>query len=428
MEPAPPLMIDPRLHEIWKDDVVVTCTPLPGETALERSILPLATQGLHLSVQNFAQAAHYKHFLYDAQQPPMIAYDACVVCHERVIPASCLTNQHGQQFLTLGLCLQCGFFQHSRRPPRAWYADYYRSLWDPNARDEKSWPEGAVCRNDAIAKTYAYLRPGAKVLEVGSGWGTAIAAFDVAGFPSFSVEATSHRSAFIRERLQIPCLTGEIELLPLGEDFLQAESFDLIFSSNVLEHVYNTREVIERIHTLLKPGGLAYLELPNYYQENLTLNTHGISHTCNFSYANFLFLLQTVGFDIVRDHSYVENQRLLVRKAPPLSIEQQQDKLDWMRTLLPYRGLAHLLEKNGLSCLPANLDHDVELNMQWFLEAGGMPRQCFINLTFDVLREWSAIMTALKIAIVHRQPLADFAPLLPIQYVYRSDSVPIWYY
>jgi 2-polyprenyl-3-methyl-5-hydroxy-6-metoxy-1,4-benzoquinol methylase len=43
-----------------------------------------------------------------------------------------------------------------------------------------------------------------------------------------------------------------------------AGSFDIIASFEVLEHINNPREEIEKFHHLLRPGGLVYLTTPNF--------------------------------------------------------------------------------------------------------------------------------------------------------------------
>jgi len=48
------------------------------------------------------------------------------------------------------------------------------------------------------------------------------------------------------------------------EDFQDAERFDLIQSRCVIEHVYNPRYVLGTLIRHLAPGGVLYLETPNY--------------------------------------------------------------------------------------------------------------------------------------------------------------------
>ncbi len=421
--------IDPSLHHSFKDDLIVNVLPLENDEAQSRALLdPNFPNSIFLSVRSFGQAPHFRFFMYGENDPEMIAYDSCVVCSNKMMAISCVTDRQGKQYLTLGLCCQCGFLQHIKRPPKEWYANFYRKSWDPGKKTQENWPEKVEPRTTYMNLTYGYVQPGQRVLEIGSGWGGLIYAFKLAGFECQSIEATEHRSAFIRERLGIPCFTGEAEDVPLGTDNFQPESFDLIISTHVLEHVYNTRQVLEHTYGLLRETGMALLEVPNYYQENFIQNTHDMSHTCNFSQPNFLYLLQSIGFDLVRDFSDETNILLLVRKAPPLTQEQRDSKLKWLSSFLPHRALAYLLEKNGLARLPLGLKQNVTLDVEWYLHVWGRDIR-FVKHEFDFLSCFTTHLDKMKNAIVRRKPLELVSHLLPIQYVYNErGSVPIWYY
>jgi 2-polyprenyl-3-methyl-5-hydroxy-6-metoxy-1,4-benzoquinol methylase len=54
----------------------------------------------------------------------------------------------------------------------------------------------------------------------------------------------------------------EFRSTPLEE--LDAEAFDVIQCRMVIEHVYDARAVTMKLVRMLRPGGVAYLEMPNY--------------------------------------------------------------------------------------------------------------------------------------------------------------------
>lgn len=430
--------IDRLLHEAPMDfiqsrdnkyvDLEFNWNEIDADTA-RRCIVrhPADVRSINLTVADFAYAEHYSHFMYDDAQMPMVEFSNCVVCNQKMVPISALCDRRGQDYLTLGLCPQCGFFQHIQRPTREWYADFYRKTWDVNSRNQ-DFPTEVPLRMDVLPNVVGALRPPARVLEIGCGWGGCINTFKRAGYDCVGVESTSHRSEFIRSHLGIPCFTGEAENLPIGSTGLEPGTFDLIFSTNVLEHVYSTRQVLEHVHGLLRDNGFAYFAVPTYYQENLTLNTHALAHTCNFSHANFVYLLQSIGYDIVRDFSNTFSVRLLLRKAPPLTVQQKQAKLAWMSTFLPSRGLATILERNGLVRIPANTDADVSAEVKWFLSAQGKGPQCFLRLKYLLSKAGVGTLQMLKQAVRSRTPLENLRAHLPVRYLYNTDGVPIWIY
>ena len=56
---------------------------------------------------------------------------------------------------------------------------------------------------------------------------------------------------------------GEVDLFSdICEIPLRADTIDLIFSSSVLEHVYNPEEAVKEMFRVIKPGGYVYAEIP----------------------------------------------------------------------------------------------------------------------------------------------------------------------
>jgi len=47
------------------------------------------------------------------------------------------------------------------------------------------------------------------------------------------------------------------------------ETFDVILCSHVLEHIPNDRQAIHELHRVLRPGGVAYIQVP-YRQDSIT--------------------------------------------------------------------------------------------------------------------------------------------------------------
>jgi SAM-dependent methyltransferase len=111
---------------------------------------------------------------------------------------------------------------------------------------------------------------GKKVLEIGSGFGTNLAAciadFGADGYgvePSgvgFGQGFVASRKLFAANGLdpeRIVNSTGES--LPFPN-----ESFDVVYSANVLEHTQNPEQVLREALRVLRSGGQLYMEMPNF--------------------------------------------------------------------------------------------------------------------------------------------------------------------
>ncbi len=111
---------------------------------------------------------------------------------------------------------------------------------------------------------------GRRVLEIGTGYGMFVCFTNRAiGADSYGVEpsgfgfsgATSIAQRLLRLYEVEPwrIIPGTGEALPL-----RSESFDVVYSCNVLEHVHDPEGVIKEAIRILKPGGYLFFVVPNY--------------------------------------------------------------------------------------------------------------------------------------------------------------------
>ena len=90
----------------------------------------------------------------------------------------------------------------------------------------------------------------------------------------------------------------------LGAPF-PPESFDVITCFDVLEHVYEPRQVVEKVATWLKPGGIFYFQVPNINSaEARVFGTywHGLElprHLFHYSPASLRSLAKAAGLKVV---------------------------------------------------------------------------------------------------------------------------------
>jgi len=110
-----------------------------------------------------------------------------------------------------------------------------------------------------------FLSPDKKILEVGSGFGAftvfsrALYGFDITGVePDHSVLMLARE---LSELVGVNCIIEECA----GENLtFPNEAFDLVYSSNVLEHVQDPVKVLTESIRVLKPGGYLFFTYPNY--------------------------------------------------------------------------------------------------------------------------------------------------------------------
>ncbi|MGE5620670.1 MAG: class I SAM-dependent methyltransferase [Sphingomonadaceae bacterium] len=105
---------------------------------------------------------------------------------------------------------------------------------------------------------------GMRVLEIGSGSGGRSVAVALRGAVVFGIEPSAAGVEISRLRaqrysdLQVQFEVGVGEHLPFPD-----ASFDLVFSTDVLQHLQDLKQVLAETHRVLKPGGQCYHEAPN---------------------------------------------------------------------------------------------------------------------------------------------------------------------
>lgn len=107
-----------------------------------------------------------------------------------------------------------------------------------------------------INKVVNELRPGARILEVGAGTGQQTKMLCERGFDATALELANSNYADSRV---MPIAEYDGRHFPFDD-----ATFDIVFSSNVLEHVGDLRQMHAEIRRVLRPGGYALHIMPTH--------------------------------------------------------------------------------------------------------------------------------------------------------------------
>jgi SAM-dependent methyltransferase len=172
--------------------------------------------------------------------------------------------------------------------------DYYEELWR-SLPDELEPPDLELRRSFLLSAVH----PGQRVLDLGSGAGQFTAALAGAGAEAMGVEVA--QAALERARAAHPEL--DFRLAPLDGPLPSSDgSFDLVWSSEVIEHVADTATWLSEVRRVLKPGGQLLLTTPSHGRLRLLIG--GIDrfseplgdHLHLYSRASLRNLLEEFGF------------------------------------------------------------------------------------------------------------------------------------
>lgn len=103
---------------------------------------------------------------------------------------------------------------------------------------------------------------GGRSLDVGSAYGGMVVAFAEQGFAAAGVEIDSHWC----ELGNLNCRSKGLGELIRDADFLAipaGEAYDVITCNDVIEHILEPRRALQKMASMLAPGGALYLVIPN---------------------------------------------------------------------------------------------------------------------------------------------------------------------
>jgi ubiquinone/menaquinone biosynthesis C-methylase UbiE len=141
--------------------------------------------------------------------------------------------------------------------------DYYEELWERLPRDLDP-PDQGPRRRFALANVTA----GQRVLDLGCG--TADLAADLTGTGANVIAADVAQAALDRARSRHPGV--ELRKLEIDGELPFADgSFDVVFSSEVIEHVADTARWLSEVRRVLVPRGRVLLTTPSHGRLRLLL-------------------------------------------------------------------------------------------------------------------------------------------------------------
>jgi len=141
--------------------------------------------------------------------------------------------------------------------------DYYEQLWE-RLPEQLGPPDWELRRSFLIEN----VRPGDQALDLGSGVGDFTAVLSDAG--AHPVGADVAQAALERARSRHPGL--DFRLIPIdGPMPFEDNEFDLVWASEVIEHIADTARWLSEVRRVLRPAGRLLLSTPSHGRLRLAL-------------------------------------------------------------------------------------------------------------------------------------------------------------
>jgi SAM-dependent methyltransferase len=174
------------------------------------------------------------------------------VGREGLIPT---TDRFGSALADVVRCLACGHMQLERFPGDAELAAAYGEAASDDYVEEEAGQRATA--RVAVRRIERYARRGA-LLDLGCWVGFLLAEARERGWETLGVEPSEFASRYARERLGLRVIDAGL----LDADIPEG-SFDAVVLGDVIEHLTNPAEALDRIAALLRPAGVVYMALPN---------------------------------------------------------------------------------------------------------------------------------------------------------------------
>jgi SAM-dependent methyltransferase len=152
-------------------------------------------------------------------------------------------------------CSSCGFVFMRNIPSPQELEEHYAVY---AYADEKELPEATRISIENVLNQFETFRKTNHMLDVGCGEGWILELARSRGWQVYGTEF-SPRAVAICEKKGIKMYAGV-----LNPAQFQGIEFDVIISTETIEHIINPAEEINHFYQLLRPGGLLYLTTPNF--------------------------------------------------------------------------------------------------------------------------------------------------------------------
>ncbi len=205
-----------------------------------------------------------------------------------------------QKPLTTVICRTCGLVSHEDIPSDLELAQYYAEEYRSDYHGEYTPSPHRVVRAQRVGQLLLQdllddLNPDDHVFEIGAGIGGTVRAFQDAGFTASGIEPGKGFCDYARRKMGV-----DIQQQSLA-DVEPTPSYDLALLVHVIEHLRSPRQAIRHIRSILRRGGLLYVECPDLAQTHAAPNRlFHYAHIYNFVPSSLQALCESCGFRLVR--------------------------------------------------------------------------------------------------------------------------------
>lgn len=241
-----------------------------------------------------------------------------------LLSAAELTQPEPMYPLDLAFCPNCTLVQITETvPPEKLFREYvyFSSFADTALQNAQAIVERLIPARG--------LGPQSFVVEIASNDGYLLQYYQRAGIPVLGIEPALNIARVAQEQRGIPTLPEFFDAALAQQLCAQGKQADVIHANNVLAHVANLNGVVAGIKVLLKPEGVAVIEVPHVKDliDGVEFDTIYHEHLCYFSATALEHLFHRHGLtlqDVERLPIHGGSLRLFVGGSPTQTVATRQ--------------------------------------------------------------------------------------------------------
>lgn len=165
------------------------------------------------------------------------------------------TTSYGSAAADIVRCATCGHMQVDEFPPDQTLDEAYAEVAETAYLEEERGQRATAART--LERIERHVARG-RLCDLGCWVGFLVSEAKRRGWRAAGVEPSEFAAAFARDRLGLAVQTGTLYSAQLPE-----RGFDAVVLGDVIEHLPAPGEALDRIASLLAPGGVLYLALPD---------------------------------------------------------------------------------------------------------------------------------------------------------------------
>lgn len=178
-------------------------------------------------------------------------------------------------------------------------ADYVSVTYDTNRTPKTGYPDHLA---NYLSDRYKLLK-GSKLCDIACGRGDFLRAFEKLGFDCSAVDL-ANSSIEMNKDFNVKQANISKEPLPFNDN-----SFDIVFSKSIMEHIENYDLITNEYMRILKPGGILIMLIPDWSSQ-MPFYFEDFTHVKPYTKDSVMDLLNIYGFESVESELFYQHEKL----------------------------------------------------------------------------------------------------------------------